>query len=552
MNKFLLVHNNKTKVNNKYLKNMYTLDLEKSENTENVVNSNIDQYISKEVICEIAKKEFDILFIKDNLSNNYMDFYGLILAYHIRLSEELKEKRFVPIIILSDINSLIINKLTPYGRILFTKDVYLAKNDESVIEDYTSALTQNKLNNGNFKTDFLDSIEIEKPMDYLSNHSISNEWSMYRWANFLEVSTESIQKIEKNVSSMLYFKYLKNLYPTEKDSTFKPKSIIPDTGKVLYIDDEWDKGWNDILKEFFNRSKNNVIYSCIEEKFKDKDIETILTLLEEKIRNIDPDVIILDMRLHDTDFKDSEEELTGIKLLKRINMINKGIQVIAFTASQDSLILENLFEEGIVGYIKKEHPENHMLSTSKNIKKLQNLIIKALKNKELKDIYLIKNKINNTNDIDLNTNIDSVFDILKHNISNKNIYAMFAIFKCLEKLKEKYIKNKNTFISDNTPIKILKPNQYGAYIPQVFRSGTDDTFYISTCNQIHNTAFISLDVKDKLVHDAICEISFCRNNYVHGKSSDKYPCTLIENPTLKDLLRWMKMLERIITKYKLL
>lgn len=547
MNKFLLIHNNKTKIDAKHVGSMYSLDLEKSENAANVVNSNIDQYISEEVIKEIAQKEFDILFIKDNLSSNYMDFYGLILAYHIRLSEELGKKRFVPIIILSDINSLIINKLTPHGRILFTKDVYLSKNDESVIAHYTSALTQNKLNEDNFKTDFLDSIEIEKPMDYLSNHSISNEWSMYRWADFLEVSSANIKKIKENISSMLYFKYLKNLYPAEKDSGFKLKNVMNNSGKVLYIDDEWDKGWNEILKEFFIKS-TNINYSCIEEKFKDKEVATILTFLEEKIIENNPDVIILDMRLHDIDFKDSGEELTGIKLLKRINMINKGIQVIAFTASQDSLILENLFEEGIVGYIKKEHPENHMLSTAQNIKKLKKLIVKAFENKELKDIYLIKNKINNTNDIDLNTNIDSVFDILKHNIPNKNIYAMFAIFKCLEILKEKYIKNKNTFISDNSAIKILRPNGGGAYIPHKFMGG-EDPFYKSACNQIHNTAFISLDVKDKSVHDAICEISFCRNNYVHGTSSENYPCTLIQTPTLQDLLRWMMMLEKIITKY---
>ncbi|MFX4243510.1 hypothetical protein ACOL22_12140, partial [Aliarcobacter butzleri] len=75
MNKFLLIHNNKTKIDVKHVSSMYSLDLEKSENAANVVNSNIDQYISEEVIKEIAQKEFDILFIKDNLSSNYMDFY---------------------------------------------------------------------------------------------------------------------------------------------------------------------------------------------------------------------------------------------------------------------------------------------------------------------------------------------------------------------------------------------------------------------------------------------------------------------------------------------
>ena len=50
MHKFLLIHNNKTKIDEQYINDMYTLNLDKSENAENVVNSNIDQYISEEVI----------------------------------------------------------------------------------------------------------------------------------------------------------------------------------------------------------------------------------------------------------------------------------------------------------------------------------------------------------------------------------------------------------------------------------------------------------------------------------------------------------------------
>ncbi len=548
MHKFLLIHNNKTKIDEQYINDMYTLNLDKSENAENVVNSNIDQYISEEVICEISKKEFDILFIKDNLSNNYLDFYGLILAHHIRLSEELGNKRFVPIVILSDINSLIINKLTHYGRILFTKDVYLGKNNQSTIENYISTLTRNKLNTQNFKTDFLNLIEIEKPIDYLSNHTISNEWSMYRWAKYLEISAESIKKVTNNVSFMLYFKYLKNLYPIEKLQNFKIANTIKGNCKILYIDDEWDKGWNDILKKLFMKSENDIEYSCIEEKFKDKDVETILNISENKINHFNPDVIILDMRLHDTDFKDSVEELSGIKLLKKIKMINKGIHVIAFTASQDSLILENLFNEGIIGYIKKEHPENHLISTTDNIKKLLKLIQKALNKKELKDIYLIKNKINNTCEKDLNLYINSIFDILESNIPNNTIYAMFAIFKCLEILKNKYIKNKTTFVSNNQQIKYLKANNQNVYIPvQIF--DRNDYFYKSTCNQLMNTAYYSLNIKDKEVLNAIAEISYCRNYYVHGKKDNNYSCDLIEDPTLENLLSWMMMLEKIVIKH---
>jgi hypothetical protein len=54
------------------------------------------------MIIDLKEKDFEVLFIKDNLSSNYLELLGLRVAYHIRLSSELGNKRFVPIIIISD------------------------------------------------------------------------------------------------------------------------------------------------------------------------------------------------------------------------------------------------------------------------------------------------------------------------------------------------------------------------------------------------------------------------------------------------------------------
>ncbi len=53
--------------------------------SDDLHNSDIGQYISTKVIPQIQQKDFDIVYIKDTLSDNYIDFYGLILAYHITL-----------------------------------------------------------------------------------------------------------------------------------------------------------------------------------------------------------------------------------------------------------------------------------------------------------------------------------------------------------------------------------------------------------------------------------------------------------------------------------
>ena len=55
---------------------------------------NIDKYISEKIIPELLGNDFDRIFIKDNLSLNYLELVGLRVAYHIRLSQELGEKRF--------------------------------------------------------------------------------------------------------------------------------------------------------------------------------------------------------------------------------------------------------------------------------------------------------------------------------------------------------------------------------------------------------------------------------------------------------------------------
>ena len=93
-----------------------------------------------------------------------------------------------------------------------------------------------------FKKEFLDLIRIDQPQDYLDHHGISNEWSIYRWAEFLNVNTHATKANKAKVENMLYFKYLKALH--NKVETEDKKTIEKPTkkGKVLLIDDEWSKG----------------------------------------------------------------------------------------------------------------------------------------------------------------------------------------------------------------------------------------------------------------------------------------------------------------------
>ena len=66
-----------------------------------------------------------------------MEFLGIRLAYHIRLTKEFKNLQ-VPIILFGPEDSFQINKLSTLGQILFTKNILHVK--DSSIENFNTQL----------------------------------------------------------------------------------------------------------------------------------------------------------------------------------------------------------------------------------------------------------------------------------------------------------------------------------------------------------------------------------------------------------------------------
>ena len=564
MTNLFLIHNDNSFSEIESITDDLKFGLDNPLNSNTVIDTNIDAYISQKFIPTIQDKEIDILFIKDSLSQNYLDFLGLRLAYHIRLSEELGDKRFIPIVILSDLDGYNLNQFTTLARILFTKNIFIGDNNPSTIGFYKNNLTTNEDLKNNFKEEFLNVVEIEAPKDYLSSHSIANEWSIYRWGKYLGIENEDI---EKNISSMLYFKYLKNKYPINNTDDFIPNTPI-ETGKVLYIDDEWKKGWKNIFESLFS----SLEFECIEEEYKDKEAIEIIDFVREKINYYTPDTVILDLRLHDDDFKEDVniDDLTGIKILKIIKEeINRGIQCIALTASQNSLILEKLYEYDIVGYVKKEHPHNYKLDTKENINKIVTLVDEGLKNKYLKDIWIIQEKIKNLNNFtitreddllsELFTNSQFVFDILNGKAENKMNMAILTIYKCFEVIATIYIENKK-FKNSPDYLKNYTPQDNSQDNP--LNTVSIGQIKTSTMNKIHNIMISNLSLNDKVIHEKLCELNFCRNNIVHPITNQQtlttnqiekdgiVLCSFIANPTNENIVEWFQLLHKIIEAMK--
>lgn len=199
--------------------------------------------------------------------------------------------------------------------------------------------------------DRLKQVNVKKPASYKTHHSITNEWSIYRWSKYLSIENIAIQK---DIEEFLYFNYLKAIYPESKIDN--PKSfLIAEKGKVLLIDDEVGKGWHTFFKSFLSFS-HNVTFDSIGSNYKNLSKEDIIAQTEAKIKEFDPDVVLLDLRLHDTDFEDkSPSELTGAKVFEKIKNYNKGIQIVIFSASNK---VWNYLPFASDGVILKESPEN--------------------------------------------------------------------------------------------------------------------------------------------------------------------------------------------------
>ncbi len=512
-----------------------------SDNIKFMATTDTDIYISNDILADLKSCDPDIVFIKDNLSENYLELLGLRVAYHIRLSEELKDKRYIPIVVLSDIDGCMLNKLTYLGDILFTPNVFLLHNSSNAFHT-TKNFEIKTLGMEEYRDMFLNRIYLEAP-ENSSKHSIANEWSIYRWAKFLKISnSDAVNKNEYRIASTLYFKYLKAKYPIQKQSGIQHVPKKPATsGKILYIDDEWEKGWKDIFAAYFSNVEQ-IIFQALETIYKDMNFDELVEYTDKSIDSFDPDLIILDMRLLDRDHKEKDEKnISGIKLLQHIKKeINPGIQVIMLTASGKSTILNKANQYGILGYIKKEHPEDTHIKTKDNFLKLKDQVDEGLERKYLKEVWIIRSNI-----LDLVTlgdekfsqiifETEAVFEILNSDMENKYIYAMLSIFKCIELLNDFYIIEKYDSIEKKTL----------AYWQDSDRR-IDNHGNKSTGNKItsilHNK--LNYHLLDKEINKIVC----CRNYSVHGNAHG-CKAILIKKPQSENIATWFKMLHTILSK----
>ena len=573
--KKLLIHSNNTSFSNTelfQLSEQFVFDVDFDKDVDFYINDNLTEGNLKQKL-----ENCDIVLIKVSLSKNYLEYLGLRLAYHIRLTKSLGHKANIPIVIIAEESFQYLGLTYPEPSILFTKGIYLIKES---LDDYYRTLKW--FNDRRIKplddfSSFVSSITINPPANYLSHHSIANEWSILRWAKVLGISTEreALKDVRSNIESLLYYKYLQAKYPIEAEPD-KAAFKINGKGRILYIDDEWNKGWNEVLSNYFATSSTEIEFETLKYDFKDKSHQDILKECDKKIQSFKPDVVLLDLRLSDSDFINSHSSthLTGYKVLEAIKSINPGIQVIIFTASNKVWNFTELHKAGCDDFILKESPE---LSTdneySRNaIAKIASSVSSAFKMSFLKKVYLkmaeVERQIpvaNNDEEADfiirLKNNLNIAFKLLNETkVSAKYYnYAYLQLFQIIEDFSNLsyvfsngldcfvYVKDKavcvNKTLIDKWETAISFSNKYMInhkvlpiaekrkrldtnYIVSailIFRLGYDNSSALSWTNiyTIRNTKAAHFNIDDALDEEAIFTLlDFIKNFISPQKQKD--------------------------------
>lgn len=432
--------------------------------------SDVDYYIT--YILDGVLKEFilvsDILFIRLSLSVNYLEYLGIRLAYHIRLTKGLEEKRFIPIVLVGEESYQFLGLTSELSDILFTEGIYLMRDTKEEVERFDKLFTEGRIKSLSSEKNFLEKTRVNAPANYSSHHSISNEWSIIRWAemgsNISEMLKEDIYK-KNTTSKTLYFKYLeaKHFYnnenPRQQFSKNKRESLlIPfiEHAKIYYVDDEAIKGWgklfvDGIFKNFAEKGTFDYYKGFKKGEKKDLQFKKLTQEVIRLIRDEKYNVFIVDLKLFDEDFLQGAYP-SGLELISEIVKVNPGVQIVVFTASKKAENIQKARGFGIDRYVLKESPENVLTrAESKDIFiKFSTAVTDACNYSVLTDVYseiFSLKKIGlflNSNDVkekDFYEStykkgglLDRIFDLLKSKDKSLIEFALLTCFSILDKL----------------------------------------------------------------------------------------------------------------------
>jgi CheY-like chemotaxis protein len=391
---------------------------------------------------------YDVIAVPFNLSrDNYLEFSGIQLANHIRLTREWQHHK-TPILFLGEETPSQINRLIR-ADILFTKGVFCTRNQ--TFEEITG--WAKKLYDIDFEIseddygEIINRLVLEPPNDYDSHHNLDNEISLYLWGKTIGLELEIIKN---DIESGLFFKWwgLKN--KIELDQSFKKLDESLNSQKdwsgkkILLIDDQHEKGWYLLFKNLFPTVKVDFLDGDFQKPEQFNETRSILDAAIEKIKSYDPHVVLLDLRLSDLDNEKDKSELTGVKILEKFREaedLNQGIQFISLSASNKIWNYKELLNKKVSNFIVKSPDLEKSLSLS--LYENRELVYVKIKLAEyLKNIYceltnlknLLRNSIHDSEYQVLRVQLDTSFELIAAGIDDPkfNRFAYHVLYQVLE------------------------------------------------------------------------------------------------------------------------
>lgn len=461
----ILIHNENTYLLNNFYEKSWFVE----KFTPNA-KSDIDAQLTVFINEKIQKKAISAIFIKATLSINYLEFIGIRLGIHLRLSSKNPELQLLPIIILCDDSLVQVCKIYRYHNFLLSPGVYLSSESPLEIECVFKKIETGQLLGCDTLLPIIESLKIDPPSNYDSHHSIANEWALFRYSSMFEQdeSNENYIKLQKKVHELEYLNTLhfKLLEAFSKRQNFKSKHNIRPSIKEIanteigVIDDDLLNGWLEFYNYVFGESeaKLNAFVDFHREDSKSDLIEKVQKWLLINFQSQNPiDIFLVDLRLHEDDFTENKfEELSGIQIVKFIKKYNPGIQIIITSASNKVWNYQKCSSLGVKYYFVKESPDtvNTRDESKASFNSFSSQIGLAVKDLFLADLFRRINNLKRSN-IFLNASnaeivefanqtfgthglLDQIFYLLLLNNSDEAIInqCLLISFQILEKYCE--------------------------------------------------------------------------------------------------------------------
>ncbi|MFD2146231.1 response regulator [Mucilaginibacter antarcticus] len=363
-------------------------------------------------------------------------------------------------------------------------------------------------------------------------------------ANNISEGEREVIKKEIKTTDTLYYKYLEAQYINLSSESARQKFKRDDNRKALlvnrnpkvnakiyYIDDEAHKGWGMLFKEvIFKPFTQDSLFGYYDEFKKGEKRESLLARLKLKIKSLINDegynVFIIDLRLCDDDFHNGIDPC-GFELIKEIKKINKGVQVVIFTASKKAENVNKALLAGVENYVLKESPENVLTREGSYqlylefYKKVTNAISKSylasvhMTIEHLKSTTLFAGSTNDAqklfraDTIGKDGSLDKIFSLVESRNDSFINYSVLTAFSTLEKFASLY------FLPTSASGKIEKSDT------SLF------TVYTEAPNQKINTIFHFIrgrfSFQKSTANETINDVVFQAGHELHSKNDFEGP-----------------------------